>query len=63
MLLPQDLRLHVLQAVFGIGLAMIGPGVWSVDASFYNWNESKYPPERVNFAPPNEATPLPQTMG
>ena len=37
LLLPQDLRLHVLQAVFGIGLAMIGPGVWSVDARLYGW--------------------------
>ena len=41
--LPQDLRLHVLQAVFGIGLAMIGPGVWSVDARLYGWRRLEIP--------------------
>ena len=43
LLLPQDLRLHVLQAVFGIGLAMIGPGVWSVDARLYGWRRLEIP--------------------
>jgi len=42
-LLPQELRLHVLQAVFGIGLAMIGPGVWSVDARLYGWRRVEIP--------------------
>ena len=41
--LPQELRLHVLQAVFGVGLAMIGPGVWSVDAHLYGWRRLKIP--------------------
>jgi hypothetical protein len=43
MVLPQDLRLHVLQAVFGIGLAMISPGVWSVDARLYGWRRLEIP--------------------
>ena len=43
LLLPQDLRLHVLQAIFGIGLAMIGPGVWSVDARLYGWRRLEIP--------------------
>ena len=42
-LLPQELRLHVLQAVFGIGLAMIGPGVWSHDARLYGWRRLEIP--------------------
>lgn len=42
-LLPQELRLHVLQAVFGVGLAMIGPGVWSVDARLYGWRRVEIP--------------------
>ena len=42
-LLPQDLRLHVLEAVFGVGLAMIGPGVWSVDARLYGWRRVEIP--------------------
>ncbi len=42
-LLPQELRLHVLQAVFGIGLAMIGPGVWSLDARLYGWRRLEIP--------------------
>ena len=42
-LLPQDLRLHILQAVFGVGLAMIGPGVWSVDARLYGWRRLEIP--------------------
>jgi putative oxidoreductase len=43
LLLPQDLRLHVLQAVFSMGLAMIGPGVWSVDARLYGWRRVEIP--------------------
>jgi len=43
LLLPQDLRLHVLQAIFGVGLAMIGPGVWSVDAHLYGWRRVEIP--------------------
>jgi len=42
-LLPQDLRLHILQAVFGVGLALIGPGVWSVDARLYGWRRVEIP--------------------
>ena len=42
-LLPQELRLHVLQAVFGVGLAMIGPGVWSLDARLYGWRRVEIP--------------------
>jgi len=42
-LLPQELRLHILQAVFGIGLAMIGPGVWSLDARLYGWRRLEIP--------------------
>jgi uncharacterized membrane protein YphA (DoxX/SURF4 family) len=42
-LLPQDLRLHILQAVFGVGLALIGPGVWSLDARLYGWRRVEIP--------------------
>ncbi|HVO63900.1 MAG TPA: hypothetical protein VMT53_23460 [Terriglobales bacterium] len=43
LLLPQELRLHFLQAIFGIGLAMIGPGVWSLDARLYGWRRLEIP--------------------
>jgi putative oxidoreductase len=46
LLLPQELRLHVLQAGFAVGLAMIGPGVWSVDARLYGWRRLKIPPRK-----------------
>ena len=42
-LLPEDLRLHILQAVFGVGLALIGPGVWSLDARLYGWRRVEIP--------------------
>ena len=43
-LVPQEhLRSHVLQAAFGIALAMIGPGLWSVDARLYGWKRLKIP--------------------
>ena len=42
-LFPQDVRLHLLQAVFAIGLAMIGPGVWSLDARLYGWRRLEIP--------------------
>ena len=41
--LPHDARLHVLQAVFALGLAMIGPGVWSLDAHLYGWRRVEIP--------------------
>jgi len=31
------------QAVFGVGLALIGPGVWSVDARLYGWRRVEIP--------------------
>lgn len=43
-LLPREhLRSHLLQGVFGIGLAMIGPGLWSVDAHLFGWKRLKIP--------------------
>ena len=43
LLLPQGLGTHVLQAVLAIGLAMIGPGVWSLDARLYGWRRVEIP--------------------
>ena len=42
-MLPHDLRLHVLQAFFAVGLSMIGPGVWSLDARLYGWRRLEIP--------------------
>ena len=43
LLFPQGLGTHVLQAVLAIGLAMIGPGVWSLDARLYGWRRVEVP--------------------
>lgn len=40
---PLELRLHLLQAAFAVGLAMIGPGVWSLDARLYGWRRLEIP--------------------
>ena len=37
------LRSHLLQSVLGIALAMIGPGVWSVDARLFGWKRLEIP--------------------
>jgi len=37
------LRSHLLQGVLGIALAMIGPGVWSVDARLFGWKRLEIP--------------------
>ena len=42
-LFPQGKAIHLLQAVLAIGLAMIGPGVWSLDARLYGWRRVEIP--------------------
>ena len=37
------LRSHLLQGIFGIALAMIGPGAWSVDAHLFGWKRLEIP--------------------
>lgn len=37
------LRSHLLQGALGIALAMIGPGVWSVDARLFGWRRLEIP--------------------
>jgi hypothetical protein len=49
-----DPWIHVLLATFGIALALLGPGAWSVDAHLFGWKRiqirdrrspSEFPPE------------------
>ncbi len=35
--IPADKLLYLLVATFGAALAMLGPGLWSVDARLFGW--------------------------
>ena len=39
---PGDPWTRILLAAFGAGLAMVGPGAWSIDARLFGW-------KRINF--------------
>jgi hypothetical protein len=32
-----DPRVHLLEAAMGAALAMLGPGLWSIDARLFGW--------------------------
>jgi len=34
---PEDPWVHVLLAALGLALALVGPGVWSIDARLFGW--------------------------
>jgi hypothetical protein len=34
---PGDPWIHVLLAALGVALALLGPGVWSIDARLFGW--------------------------
>jgi putative oxidoreductase len=34
---PQDLLIHIPLVTWGVALALVGPGAWSVDARLFGW--------------------------
>lgn len=37
LLIPSDRLLYLLIATFGVALALLGPGLWSIDARLFGW--------------------------
>jgi hypothetical protein len=45
---PGDKSLWLMLATAGAALAMLGPGLWSVDAHLYGWKRLEAAPRKKN---------------
>lgn len=43
--LPADRWIYLYLATLGVSLAMLGPGLWSVDARLFGWKRIEPPPQ------------------
>jgi len=43
---PADRLVYLLVATFGAALAMLGPGLWSVDARIFGWKRIEPTPRK-----------------
>ena len=43
---PEDRLVYLLVATFGAALAMLGPGLWSVDARLFGWKRIEPTPRK-----------------
>ena len=43
---PGDPWVHLLLATLAAGIAMIGPGIWSIDAYLSGWKRVEVPPSK-----------------
>jgi hypothetical protein len=43
---PEDLLVPLLLGTIGAALAMLGPGLWSVDARLFGWKRVEAPPRK-----------------
>jgi putative oxidoreductase len=50
----EDPWIHLLLTTLGISLALLGPGVWSVDARLFGWKRVDIPDRRRRPATPSE---------
>lgn len=46
LILPSDRLLHLLLAAFCAALAMLGPGLWSIDARLFGWKRIEPAPRK-----------------
>jgi hypothetical protein len=47
-MLPGDKSLWLMLGTAGAALAMLGPGLWSVDAHLYGWKRLETTPRKKN---------------
>jgi hypothetical protein len=45
-IIPADRLIYLLVATFGAALAMLGPGLWSVDARLFGWKRIESRPRK-----------------
>jgi putative oxidoreductase len=46
LIMPADRLVYLLVATFGAALAMLGPGLWSVDARLFGWKRIEPTPRK-----------------
>lgn len=51
--LSGDKWLWVVLATVGVALAMLGPGLWSIDARLFGWKRVEAPPRQRNSNTPS----------
>ena len=51
--LPADRLIYLLVATLGAALAMLGPGLWSVDARLFGWKRIEPLTRKSYLSPPN----------
>jgi len=47
--IPGDFWVSLLLGTIGGALAMLGPGLWSVDARLFGWKRVEAPPRKVDY--------------
>jgi len=52
LMLPGDRWVWLLLGTAGAALAMLGPGLWSVDARLFGWKRVEAPPRKSNSNTP-----------